>query len=129
MTRIIYKIIDGWGESVGICGTGTPLILEVAAKSPSYVSIDGAVKLVSGGEAKFDLGAISDGEHTPTLSGSEHAVLEPLRVRGERVELLPTPDETVRRLLKRAARLEERLSAAEGDLSELRQKLNDKTIF
>lgn len=129
MTRIIYRIIDGWGEAAGIHGSGDPLVMEIAAGERSFVTLDGAVREIASGEAVFKLSEISEGEHTPIVSGEVHAVLEPLRRRGTRIEPLPTPDETVRRLLRRAARLEERVSLAENELSELKQRMGNDKIF
>ena len=130
MTRIIYKINDGWGEHVGIGGREDGSIaIELTAPAPSFVTVGEAVRELKDGRAVFPLSEITDGDHTPLLSGAVCAVLEPIRKRGRTVTLLPTPDETVRRLLKRAASLERRLEVAEGSIRTLAEKIEKTTIF
>ncbi|MBQ7363197.1 MAG: hypothetical protein IJW48_01975 [Clostridia bacterium] len=129
MTRIVYKIRDGFGEIRECSGDGLLLTVAIKPDTGGYVTLGGITKRLADGEARFNLERLSDGDYTPTLEGTASAVLEPVRKLSGRVFALPTPDSSIRRLLERSEKSEEKIKKLEGRLDELLRLIEGRIIF
>ena len=131
MTRIIYKLKDGWGEARELSSSGKvgELIITVDPILSGYISIGGVASQICDGQARFSTNRIADGEHTPIVSGEMHAELEPILKSGNKISLLPTSDKTIRKLLQRLERAEEAISTLTRRIDKLGELYGKKVIF
>ena len=129
MTRIIYKIKDGYGEIRSICGTGSPLVIVTDSAACGYVKIGDYVSAIESGEAEFDVSRIHDGVYTPTISGDVHATLEPIKKEHTSVIAMPTPDTTLRHMLVRLERAEETVANLSARVDKLSVLYGKQVIF
>ncbi len=129
MTRVVYKINDGYGEVREAVGEGLMLTIAVKPDTGGYITLGNVTKRIVSGECLFNLERIPDGEYTPKISGPTPATLEPLCKLSGRIFPLPTPDATVRRLLLRTEVLEAKCEALSKELTELLSLLDSRIIL
>ena len=130
MTKIVYKIIDKWGEVRGFKrGMDKTLTIEIDGEEKGYITVGKHTLPLYEGVASFDLSLLSDGEYHPLFTGKTSATLEPFMKCNFDIIPLPTPDKTVRLLLKRVEEAEKHIATLSKDVEELNSLVKGSTIF
>ena len=131
MPRISYRLFDGRGEWSEISNRQSEsLILRFFPPKDGYIDIDDAVYRVKSGEAVIPLKSLADKEYSLRLeSDSGGFALEKFTKLGNEVSPLPTEDSTLRALLARCCKNEEKISLLEEKLSILLKRTEGHHIF
>ena len=130
MTRIVYKIVENKGEMRSFETDGTQVLtIDIGPRVSGHVAIGREVAPVTGGRGKIDLSHLNDGEYTPILYADSVITLEPIRREMGKILFPGTPDSTVRSLLVRCERLEDRVKSMSDRLDELLSLIGKEITF
>lgn len=125
MTEICYKIIGGYGECLSFkAGECVAVKIKIEGQAEGIIEIGQRAKRLAHGVCYLSLDDLLDGDYSPTLSvGGRRIPLGGIRKMGDKLTRPPIDTALASRLFirleeaeKRAAVLEERLSALEADV-------------
>ena len=131
MTSIIYKIVAGFGESIGFYGDGSPNVrIGIDGIESGSIVIGSCAARIQSGVSHIDLSELSDGEYTPTLFASSKRIpLEKIRVRGGKVSKVILDPALIERLASRVGELEAAQEKLLLRLDALEIATHPKTLF
>lgn len=131
MAKIKYSLCENIGEWTSLSEDDrTILTIILSPTKNGYLSLSNAVYRVENGEVKISLSAIADGSYTPRFEcdGGVY-ILEEFQKCGNLISMLPTTEKTIRSLLFRCRKSEEKIQELEEELKVLKSKTEGHHIF
>ncbi len=130
VTKITYRIVDGFGELRKLIrGKGHKLLIYIEPASDGYIAIGDAVIKVNGGKAEINLSLLDEGILSPSFAGDERVTLEPVLYDKGKIYSMPISEEALRRLLVRFDLLTTRHEALCQRVCLIEKKLGGPLIF
>ena len=131
MPRINYCIFDGRGEWTEVSSESeSSLLIRLYPPKDGFLNIDNAVYRVKSGEVTIPLSRLDDKEYSPRLeTDGEGFSLEKFSKCGKEIFPAPTDEKTIRSLLARCRKNEDKLRILEDTLSALTKITEGHHIF
>ena len=131
MPRISYALINGKGEWHEVTKDHSDqLILRFYPQKDGYIVIDNTVYRVKCGEVNAPLSKLRDAEYALRLEcGNEGFTLEKFRKSGADIVMPKTDEATVRSLVQRCYKNEERIKTLEDKLATIIKMTEGHRIF
>jgi len=131
MAKIKYALYEDVGEWTSVCeGDRTTLTISLSPTKNGYISLGNAAYRVENGEVKIPLSELADDNYTPRLEcdGGVY-IFEGFRKCGNLISMLPATEKTIRSLLFRYRRIEEKIQNLDEELKVLKSKTDGHHIF
>ncbi|MBR2342725.1 MAG: hypothetical protein IKA64_00555 [Clostridia bacterium] len=124
MTVLNYTVSDGYGEISSFVGGGGRAVFKIDGAAGGVLHVGRLCAPIIDGRCEINLSKLPDGDYTPIISVKSRGIeLEGIRKFGRELLPLPTSEKTLRRLISRVAKLEDRLGRAEAEIAALSEKI------